>query len=123
MVLGRLRSRSNMPDSSRKDLSIQSLRGLALILMVAGHVIGIGPDRGMQVADDSAWRYLYLALEDTGRRLQSRLRSRVSGMGWCPPYRGIGSTPLNGGIIPTTSLDRNGAKTLPLGLFSLMIIA
>ena len=64
MVLGRLRSRSNMPDSSRKDLSIQSLRGLALILMVAGHVIGIGPDRGMQVADDSAWRYLYLALED-----------------------------------------------------------
>ncbi|UAW08286.1 acetyltransferase [Gordonia phage Whitney] len=47
-----------------KDLSVQSLRGLAIILMVAGHVIGDKASRGMTVADDSAWRYSYLLLED-----------------------------------------------------------
>ena len=33
----------------RKDLSIESLRGLAAILMVAGHVIGSDAARGMAV--------------------------------------------------------------------------
>ncbi|QWY84350.1 acetyltransferase [Gordonia phage Jalammah] len=47
-----------------KDLSVQSLRGLAIILMVAGHVIGSDFSRGMTVADDSVWRYSYLLLED-----------------------------------------------------------
>lgn len=47
-----------------RDSPIQSLRGIAVILMVAGHVIGNAPDRGIQVPDDSAWRFLYLALED-----------------------------------------------------------
>lgn len=49
---------------AHKDLSLESLRGLALLLMVAGHVIGQTADRGMQVADDSAWRFAYLALAD-----------------------------------------------------------
>jgi len=47
-----------------KDLAIQSLRGLAVILMVAGHVIGSAGNRGMTVADDSLWRYFYVGLED-----------------------------------------------------------
>ncbi|APE09687.1 hypothetical protein BO226_11140 [Rhodococcus sp. 2G] len=45
-------------------MSIQALRGLAVFLMVAGHVIGTSSDRGMNVADDSIWRLFYLGLED-----------------------------------------------------------
>ncbi|WP_336881357.1 acyltransferase [Rhodococcus globerulus] len=48
----------------QRDISIQSLRGLAVLLMVAGHVIGSSAGRGMDVADDSVWRYFYLGLED-----------------------------------------------------------
>jgi fucose 4-O-acetylase-like acetyltransferase len=44
-------------------LAIQALRGLAVTLMVAGHVIGI-PGEGLRVPDDSLWRYCYLALAD-----------------------------------------------------------
>ncbi|MBO0908193.1 acyltransferase family protein [Arthrobacter sunyaminii] len=47
-----------------RDISIDSLRGIAVLLMVAGHVIGSASDRGMDVPDDSAWRYFYVALED-----------------------------------------------------------
>ncbi|WP_337176011.1 acyltransferase [Paludisphaera sp.] len=45
-----------------KDMRIESLRGLALILMVAGHVIGDSPESGMKVADDSGYRYFYFSL-------------------------------------------------------------
>lgn len=55
---------SGAPGRTRKDLSIESLRGLAIILMVAGHVIGDTGDRGLEVADDSGWRLAYLALDD-----------------------------------------------------------
>ncbi|MPQ97958.1 acyltransferase family protein [Modestobacter sp. I12A-02628] len=48
----------------QKDLGVQSLRGLAVLLMVAGHVIGGDDQGGLAVADDSAWRFSYLALED-----------------------------------------------------------
>lgn len=49
---------------NQKDTSIESLRGLAVLLMVAGHVIGSGANRGMQVSDDSVWRLFYLGLSD-----------------------------------------------------------
>jgi peptidoglycan/LPS O-acetylase OafA/YrhL len=52
------------PLSRQKDSAIQSLRGLAVILMVCGHVIGSTRANGMQVADRSAWRLFYLALKD-----------------------------------------------------------
>lgn len=45
-----------------KDLRIETIRGLALFLMVAGHVIGSSGDQGMKVADDSFLRYLYDSL-------------------------------------------------------------
>lgn len=45
-----------------KDLRIESLRGLALVLMVAGHVIGNTPDTGMRVDDSSIYRHFYFSL-------------------------------------------------------------
>lgn len=51
----------------RHDMAIQSLRGIAVTLMVIGHVIGI-PGHGLRVSDDSAWR-------------NSRTRSRRSHCG------------------------------------------
>ena len=61
--------------SARKDVSLQSLRGLAVVLLVAGHVIGSDGNRGLQVADDSLWRLSYLALED----LRMPLFTAISG--------------------------------------------
>lgn len=46
-----------------QDTSIQALRGIAVILMVSGHVIGIG-GRGLRVPDNSIWHFFYVALED-----------------------------------------------------------
>lgn len=46
-----------------KNPNIETLRGLAILLVVAGHVIGIDAAGGMKVADDSLWRYLYASLQ------------------------------------------------------------
>jgi glucan biosynthesis protein C len=42
---------------SHKDASIETLRGLACILLVAFHVIGEDNASGLHVADDSALRW------------------------------------------------------------------
>lgn len=47
-----------------KDRSVETLRGIAVILLVAGHVVGADATNAMQVPDDSAWRLIYLAFED-----------------------------------------------------------
>lgn len=47
----------------KKDKSIETLRGLAIILVVLGHVIGSDSTGGMKVEDDSAFRWLYFSLE------------------------------------------------------------
>ncbi|MBS1692099.1 MAG: acyltransferase [Actinobacteria bacterium] len=49
--------------SRRQDPSIQALRGVAVILMVAGHVIGTR-GHGLRVGDSSVWHYVYLSLVD-----------------------------------------------------------
>lgn len=54
----------SVPGNVKRDISVDSLRGLAVILMVAGHVVGSTGDAGMRVADESAWRWFYLMLED-----------------------------------------------------------
>ncbi|WPO98322.1 acyltransferase [Pseudomonas sp. HR96] len=54
--------RQNFLDPKKKDLGIDTIRGLALFLMVAGHVIGDSMNTGMRVADDSTLRYLYESL-------------------------------------------------------------
>jgi len=46
-----------------KDLYIETLRGIAIILMVAGHVIGDDKDAGMKVSDNSGFRYFYYIFE------------------------------------------------------------
>ena len=50
-------------NKKKKDQSIETLRGLAIILMVAGHVIGHDSDAGMQVEDNSLFRYFYISFE------------------------------------------------------------
>ncbi|MCX2747042.1 acyltransferase [Arthrobacter sp. MI7-26] len=47
-----------------KDPSIETLRGIAIILMVAGHVVGAEANDAMQVADDSPWRLIFWGLQD-----------------------------------------------------------
>lgn len=49
--------------TSKKNNHVQSLRGLAIILVVLGHVIGSNHTGGMKVSDDSIFRYLYYTLE------------------------------------------------------------
>lgn len=61
----------------RRNLSIESLRGLAAILMAAGHVIGSDATRGMTVLDDSGWRLFYLMLEDVRMPLFAALSGFV----------------------------------------------
>jgi glucans biosynthesis protein C len=46
-----------------KDQSVETLRGLAIILVVLGHVIGSDNSGGMKVADDSFLRHLYYTFE------------------------------------------------------------
>lgn len=48
---------------TNKNLSIETLRGIAIILMVLGHVIGSTSDNGLKVADDSIWRFSYYAFQ------------------------------------------------------------
>ena len=50
------------PRAPGRDARIESLRGLALVLMVAGHVIGSSPDTGMRVGDSSGYRHFYFSM-------------------------------------------------------------
>jgi fucose 4-O-acetylase-like acetyltransferase len=52
-----------MEYKKEKDLSVETLRGAAIILVVIGHVIGSGSDGGMQVKDDSFLRHFYYTFE------------------------------------------------------------
>lgn len=63
-----------------RNVAIDSLRGIAIILMVMGHVIGNVPEAGMQVSDTSGWRYFYLLLEDVRMPLFTALSGLVYGM-------------------------------------------
>jgi len=49
--------------SKPKDLSIETLRGIAIILIVAGHVIGTNSEERLRVNEDSGWRYFYRSFE------------------------------------------------------------
>ncbi|WP_248722653.1 acyltransferase family protein [Seonamhaeicola sp. ML3] len=48
----------------KKDKTIETLRGLAILLVVIGHVIGSAAEGGMQVDDDSLLRYIYYTFID-----------------------------------------------------------
>lgn len=49
--------------TGKKDQNVETLRGLAIILVVFGHMIGYTNTGGMRVSDDSIYRYLYYSLE------------------------------------------------------------
>lgn len=49
--------------TARKNLSIETLRGIAILLVVAGHVIGSAPDGGMKIDFPHPLRYLYLWID------------------------------------------------------------
>lgn len=49
--------------SSHKNYHIETLRGIAILLVVIGHVIGSTPEGGMKIEYPSAWRYLYLWID------------------------------------------------------------
>jgi glucan biosynthesis protein C len=48
---------------TKKDLTIETLRGLAILLMVMGHVIGAHKDLGLKVDDNSGLRFFYYSLQ------------------------------------------------------------
>lgn len=48
---------------NKKNLHIETLRGLAIILVVFGHIIGSGDSGGLRVNNDSLLRYIYYSLE------------------------------------------------------------
>jgi glucan biosynthesis protein C len=46
-----------------KNQEVETLRGIAVVLVVFGHMIGYTETGGMRVSDDSVFRYLYYSLE------------------------------------------------------------
>lgn len=46
-----------------RDKGIETLRGIAIIFMVAGHVIGTGTRSGLSVSENSWFRYFYYSFE------------------------------------------------------------
>lgn len=48
----------------KKSLHIETLRGIAILFVVMGHVIGSGSTGGMQVDENSIYRYLYCLFEN-----------------------------------------------------------
>lgn len=74
--------------ASRKDAGIETLRGLAVLLMVAGHVIGSDARSGLELPDDSWWRHAYYTLAPLRMPLFTGISGFVyglrpaSGPGW-----------------------------------------
>ena len=46
-----------------KAANIETLRGIAILLVVMGHIIGSTPTGGMQIDFPSLWRFLYLWID------------------------------------------------------------
>jgi fucose 4-O-acetylase-like acetyltransferase len=49
--------------TGKKNPHIETLRGVAIIFIVMGHMIGYSSTGGMRVSDDSFFRYLHYSLE------------------------------------------------------------
>ncbi|HSM94361.1 MAG TPA: acyltransferase [Anaeromyxobacteraceae bacterium] len=73
-----------------RDASVETLRGLAVLLMVGGHVIGYDSASGLHVADDSAWRHAYYTLAP----LRMPLFTAISGFVYA--LRPVGPDPWTG---------------------------
>lgn len=73
--------------AEQKNLSIETLRGVAILLVVVGHVIGSGPDGGMRIGFPSPWRYLYLWID----YIQMPLFTAIAGWVYALKPAGSGS--------------------------------
>ena len=49
--------------NQEKNLSVETLRGIAILLVVVGHVIGSGPDGGMKIDFPHPLRYFYVWID------------------------------------------------------------
>lgn len=76
-----------MERRGEKDLSIETLRGIAIILVVTGHAIGDGTQYGMRLAGDSFLRHFYYSF------VFLRLPLFIVISGWV--YAIFPATPLN----------------------------
>lgn len=80
------------PRARAKDASIETLRGLAIVLVVGVHVIGGDAAHGLRVGDDSPFRWLVVSLQS----LRMPLFTVISGYVYAlrpvepGPDRGIG---------------------------------
>lgn len=70
----------------RRNPYIETLRGIAIIMVVAGHVIGNSETGGMQAVAGSVWRYIYFNID----KIQMPLFALISGWVYAlrPPVRG-----------------------------------
>ncbi|CAM3983448.1 acyltransferase family protein [Smaragdicoccus niigatensis] len=68
------------PAGLKRDRSIDALRGLAAIFVVAHHVIGESVDRGMGVGNGTIWRYFEIATVDLRMPLFTVLSGLVYGL-------------------------------------------
>lgn len=64
LSLAKVARSSGLATDRLKDPSVETLRGLAVLLMVLGHVIGDSAGRGLRVEDDSHLRWLYYTFQD-----------------------------------------------------------
>ena len=86
---------------AKRDTAIETLRGLAVVLMVCGHVIGATGKVGMEVADDSWWRHFYLMLS---------------------PYRMPLFTTISGFVYALRPITRSTAGDFALGKFRRLML-
>lgn len=75
---------------AEKNTHIETLRGIAILLVVMGHVIGVDGKGGMQVADDSLFRYFY----DLFANIRMPLFTVISGWVYALHPVGRGETSL-----------------------------
>ncbi|MEG2282145.1 MAG: acyltransferase [Rikenellaceae bacterium] len=89
-----------------KNLSIETLRGFAILLVVIGHVIGSAPDGGMKIDYPSGWRYLYIWID----YIQMPLFTAIAGWIYAlkpigkPPFRGFVSNKIKRLLIPMATV-------------------
>lgn len=70
----------------QKNMSVETLRGIAIVLVVAGHVVGSAPDGGMRIDYPSFWRYLYSWID----YIQMPLFTSIAG--WVYALKPVGTT-------------------------------
>lgn len=77
--------------SKQKNLSIETLRGIAILLVVIGHVIGSTPSGGMKIDFPHPLRYLYLWIDYIQMPLFTAIAGWVYALKPFSPVAGFGA--------------------------------